>query len=115
MSDVTLCIPQDMDGNELYTERWQIVSSDERLEGDFIPIFDRSAKTDMKIIMTDQHQVFGRFNGKAVQMCIRDSIRRGDERYQYGPERRAIRFGNWYAFGKRSDCQRRTGDTAYPR
>lgn len=66
LSDVTLCIPQDMDGNELYTERWQIVSSDERLEGDFIPIFDRSAKTDMKIIMTDQHQVFGRFNGKAV-------------------------------------------------
>ena len=63
---MTLCIPQDMDGNELYTERWQIVSSDERLEGDFIPIFDRSAKTDMKIIMTDQHQVFGHFNGKAV-------------------------------------------------
>ena len=47
-------------------ERWQILSSDERLEGDFVPIFDRSARTDRKVIMTDQHQVFGRFTGKAV-------------------------------------------------
>ena len=50
----------------VYMERWQILSSDERLEGDFVPIFDRSARTDMKVIMTDQHQVFGRFTGKAV-------------------------------------------------
>ena len=55
-----------MDGNLLYTEEWQILSSDERLEGDFVPIFDRSAKTDVKLISTDQHQVFGRFTGKAV-------------------------------------------------
>lgn len=61
-----MCIPMDMDGHMLYTEEWQILSSDGRLEGDFVPIFDRSAKTDVKLIMTDQHQVFGRFTGKAV-------------------------------------------------
>jgi hypothetical protein len=66
LDDVTFCIPQNMDGQELYMENWQITSSDERLEGIFVPIFDRSAKTDFKVIMTDQHQIFGHFTGKAV-------------------------------------------------
>ena len=33
---------------------------------DFVPIIDRAAKTDIKIICSDQHQVFGRYSGKAV-------------------------------------------------
>ena len=32
----------------------------------FVPIIDRSAKIDVKFIITDQHQVFGRMSGKAV-------------------------------------------------
>ncbi|MDD3221076.1 MAG: DUF2804 domain-containing protein [Clostridia bacterium] len=66
LEEITICIPMDFDGNQLYMEPWEILSSDERLEGEFIPIFDRAAKIDMKLVMTDQHQVFGRFSGKAV-------------------------------------------------
>ena len=32
----------------------------------FTPIIDRSAKIDVKFIVTDQHQVFGKMNGVAV-------------------------------------------------
>ena len=41
LDGVTFCIPEDFNGNRLYTEPWQILSSNERLEGDFIPIFGR--------------------------------------------------------------------------
>ena len=79
LDGVTFCIPEDFNGNRLYTEPWQILSSDERLEGDFIPIFDRSAKMDYKLILTDQHQVFGRFTGRSVlddgtELDIKDLI-----------------------------------------
>ena len=33
---------------------------------DFIPVIDRAAKTSLGIIVTDQHQVFGKMSGKAV-------------------------------------------------
>ena len=33
---------------------------------EFEPIIDRSALIDLKVIVTDQHQVFGRMNGTAV-------------------------------------------------
>ena len=33
---------------------------------DFEPVMDRASCTDVKLIMSDQHQVFGKFNGKAV-------------------------------------------------
>ena len=33
---------------------------------DFVPVLDRAAKIDAKIILSDQHQVFGRMTGKAV-------------------------------------------------
>ena len=33
---------------------------------DFVPILDRAAKIDIKFIITDQHQVFGRMSGKAI-------------------------------------------------
>ena len=33
---------------------------------DFKPILDRSACLDYKLIITDQHQVFGRMSGTAV-------------------------------------------------
>ena len=31
-----------------------------------MPILDRAAKIDLKFIVSDQHQVFGRMTGKAV-------------------------------------------------
>lgn len=66
LEDVTFCIPQDSNGSDLYMEPWRIISSDGRFEGDFVPIIDRSSLTDVKVIISDQHQVFGHFSGKVV-------------------------------------------------
>ncbi len=49
-----------------YTDPWTFTSSDGRFEMEFVPIIDRAAKIDVKVIVTDQHQVFGRMSGKAV-------------------------------------------------
>ena len=49
-----------------YTDPWTFTSSDGRFEMEFTPIIDRAAKIDVKLIVTDQHQVFGRMNGKAI-------------------------------------------------
>ncbi len=49
-----------------YTDPWTFTSSDGRFEMNFVPILDRAAKIDVKFIITDQHQVFGRLSGKAV-------------------------------------------------
>lgn len=49
-----------------YTDPWTFSSSDGRFEMDFEPIIDRCARIDAKLILTDQHQVFGRMSGKAV-------------------------------------------------
>ena len=45
---------------------WTFTSDDGRFEMDFVPVLDRAACTDVKLIKSDQHQVFGRFTGKAV-------------------------------------------------
>lgn len=33
---------------------------------DFVPIIDRAALTDAKLVSSDQHQVFGKFTGKVI-------------------------------------------------
>ena len=65
LDDVTFNIPE-KDGKLAYTDPWTFTSSDGRFEMDFIPIIDRKAKIDLKAIVTDQHQVFGKMSGKAV-------------------------------------------------
>ena len=54
------------DGKEDYLSPWTFTSDDGRFEMQFEPIMDRSAKIDVKVICSDQHQVFGRFSGTAV-------------------------------------------------
>lgn len=50
-----------------FTDPWTFTSSDGRFEMDFVPIIDRSDYTSAaNLIVTDQHQVFGRMTGKAV-------------------------------------------------
>lgn len=61
LDDVTFNIP-----DSGYMEPWTFTSSDGRFEMDFVPIIDRAAKIDVKLIKTDQHQVFGRMTGKAI-------------------------------------------------
>ncbi len=52
--------------SENYTDPWTFTSSDGRFEMSFVPIIDRAAVIDLKAIITDQHQVFGKMSGTAV-------------------------------------------------
>ena len=66
LEGVTFNIPQDASGRDNYLKPWTFTSSDGRLTLDFVPILDRKNKTSLGVIMSDQHQVFGRFSGEAV-------------------------------------------------
>ena len=61
LDDVTFHIPESG-----YMDPWKFSSSDGRFEMDFVPILDRAACLDFKLIVSDQHQVFGRMSGTAV-------------------------------------------------
>jgi hypothetical protein len=61
LDDVTFHIP-----DTGYMDPWRFSSSDGRFEADFIPVLDRAAKIDFKVLVSDQHQVFGRMTGRAV-------------------------------------------------
>jgi len=54
------------DGREDWMSPWHIRDDQGRLDLQFVPIIDRSAHTSALLIATDQHQVFGRFSGRAV-------------------------------------------------
>ena len=70
LDDVDFGIPDDIDIKDMvhpsYDKPWHMTSSDGRFEMEFIPVLDRFAKMDFKLIVSDQHQVFGRMSGKAV-------------------------------------------------
>ena len=53
-------------GREDFLSPWTFTSDDGRFEMEFVPILDRASCTDFKVLKSDQHQVFGRFTGKAV-------------------------------------------------
>ena len=65
LSRVDFGIPM-KDGREDYLKPWRFTSDDGRFEMDFVPVIDRASCTDVKLIKSDQHQVFGRFSGTAV-------------------------------------------------
>ena len=65
LSRVTFEIPV-KDGKDDFMSPWRFTSDDGRFEMDFRPVMDRSAKIDLGILCSDQHQVFGRFTGTAV-------------------------------------------------
>ena len=65
------------DGKEDFLSPWRFTSSDGRFEMEFAPVLDRAACTDLKLLKSDQHQVFGKFTGKAVlddgsELFVRD-------------------------------------------
>lgn len=64
--DISFNIPVDENGRKNYMGIWTFTSSDGRFEAEFVPVLDRAAKIDVKFIITDQHQVFGRMTGRAV-------------------------------------------------
>jgi len=53
-------------GEKDFLSPWTISSDDGRFEMDFVPSIDRASCTDLKLIKSDQHQVFGAFSGRAV-------------------------------------------------
>lgn len=65
LSQVCFHIPQ-RDGRDDFLSPWRFTSDDGRFEMKFDPILDRAACTDVKLIKSDQHQVFGRFTGAAT-------------------------------------------------
>ncbi|MEG0778039.1 MAG: DUF2804 domain-containing protein [Oscillospiraceae bacterium] len=62
---LTFQIPQ-KDGKDDFMRPWKIVSNDGRFDMSFEPILDRASKTDVLLICSDQHQVFGKFTGSAI-------------------------------------------------
>ena len=65
LSQVTFHIPM-KDGKEDYLQPWRFTSDDGRFEMDFRPVMNRASCTDVKLIKSDQNQVFGRFTGTAT-------------------------------------------------
>lgn len=66
LSQVTFNIPQKADGSEDYMNPWTFTSDDGRFEMTFKPLLDRASKTSLFILVSDQHQVFGRFSGQVT-------------------------------------------------
>ena len=63
LSQVKFNIPGD---EKDFMSPWTFTSDDGRFEMDFVPVLDRASCTDVKLIKSDQHQVFGLFTGKAI-------------------------------------------------
>lgn len=66
LAGVSFNIPTLSDGGYDFMSPWEFTSTDSRFEATFTPILDRSSKTSLGILESDQHQVFGFFDGKAV-------------------------------------------------
>ncbi|MCM1289354.1 MAG: DUF2804 domain-containing protein [Corallococcus sp.] len=78
LDKVTFEIPQ-KHGKDDFLSPWKFYDNEERLELNFVPILDRKDVTDIGIIASRQHQVFGRFSGKAIlddgtEMHIEDKL-----------------------------------------
>ncbi len=58
-------IPKNGNKYDLMKE-WKLVSNDDRFHLTFTPILDRTDKISLIVIVSDQHQVFGKLNGYVV-------------------------------------------------
>ncbi len=66
LDQVTFHIPKKADGTEDYLSPWALDSNDGRLTLTFTPFLDRASRTSIAVIESDQHQVFGYFDGTAL-------------------------------------------------
>lgn len=65
LNEVVFEIPQKDDKDD-FLSPWKIHDDDGRLNLDFVPILDRKDITDIGVIASYQHQVFGKFSGEVV-------------------------------------------------
>ena len=63
LKDCVFNIPKDEKGNYKYLEPWTIKSEDGNIDLVFTPILDRCDNTNLIVLKSFQHQVFGKFNG----------------------------------------------------
>jgi hypothetical protein len=61
LDQVEFHIPEDD-----FLKPWKFTSNDSRFQMDFMPILDRYSNTNLFLIKSTQHQVFGRFSGKVI-------------------------------------------------
>ena len=66
LENIAFQIMTDDEGHRDFMKPWTITSSDGRFEAVFMPILDRKADIDLKLIDSDQHQVFGLMTGTAI-------------------------------------------------
>lgn len=63
LDDVTFNIPKDDKGNDDFMSPWTLTSESHDIDLQFTPVIDRADITDLGVLASKQHQVFGRFNG----------------------------------------------------
>ena len=63
MNDVVFDIPKGKNGKEKYMEKWDFHSSDDTIKMTFTPVLDRYDNSNVLLISSLQHQVFGYFDG----------------------------------------------------
>jgi stress response protein SCP2 len=66
IDQVTFEIEKTGKGKYEYLKPWKFTSNDKRFECTFTPILDRFDKIDLLLLVSDQHQVFGKVNGFVV-------------------------------------------------
>lgn len=66
LDQVKFVIPTHASGHDDFMKPWTFTSNDGRFEASFKPILDRSSKTQLAVLESDQHQVFGYFSGQAI-------------------------------------------------
>ena len=66
LEQVEFQIPGEKEGGPRFLDPWTFTSSDGRVKLAFAPILDRKAYTSAGVILSDQHQVFGYFDGRVI-------------------------------------------------
>ena len=65
LDDIQFVIPT-KNGELDFMAEWKFVSANGRFNATFTPIIDRHSFTNALVLSSNQHQVFGRFNGTAI-------------------------------------------------
>ena len=65
LEHVTFDIPQKPEGGDDFMKPWRFTDNNGRLDLTFTPFLDRASLTSVAVVKSDQHQVFGHFDGVA--------------------------------------------------